>query len=630
MNRNSRVSSRVRMCCPSTSASAISTILWYRSFSMSNSSWMPVPSAVISAWTSLFLSTRSIRAFSTLRILPRIGRIAWVPGSRPCLAEPPAGAAGRFALDDEPLGYRRVGGLAVGQLARHRTGLQQRLAAGQLAGLGGGDPGPGRLGGLRDDRLGLARVTLQPVGEPLVGDLLDEALHVGVAELGLGLPLELGVGQLHRDDRGQALPDVLTGELLVALEQLLVRAVLVHDAGQRRPEALLVGTALVGVDGIGERVHRLAVRLVPLHRDLDGHPVALGTELDHRLVDRALGLVEVPDEVGDAVLVAEGDLLLLVGGTFPLVAQGDGQAAIEEGHLLQAPVDGLEDELDRLEDLRVRPERQAGPGLPGDLALLQLAGLGVAVLLAPDVPILVDLDVDPGGQRVDHGDADPVQAAGDRVRLAVELATGVQHGQRPLDRGPLLHRVDVDRDAAAVVDHPDAAVGEQGDLDRVAVAGERLVDRVVNHLPDQVVQPPLAGRADVHAGALADRFQPFEDGDGRRVVLARLLLRRCHSRSLSRPYLRWPRRRPGGVTRSTGRARACSCPGRAGGAGAPVAVETAGPSGRYLSALLSRRQSYWVLARESVRGTPQIAVAARTGQAETPPTHPVPRTALAP
>src|SRR6478735_3215248 len=90
MNRNNRVSSSVEMCWPSTSASAISTILWYRSLARSNSSWMPVPSAVMIAWTSVFFSTRSMRAFSTLMILPRSGRIAWNIESRPLLAEPPA------------------------------------------------------------------------------------------------------------------------------------------------------------------------------------------------------------------------------------------------------------------------------------------------------------------------------------------------------------------------------------------------------------------------------------------------------------------------------------------------------------------------------------------------------------
>ena len=51
---------------------------------------MPVPSAVISDCTSLFFSTRSMRDFSTLMILPRIGRIAWNRESRQDLADPPA------------------------------------------------------------------------------------------------------------------------------------------------------------------------------------------------------------------------------------------------------------------------------------------------------------------------------------------------------------------------------------------------------------------------------------------------------------------------------------------------------------------------------------------------------------
>ena len=50
----------------------------------------PVPIAWISVPTSLELMIRSKRARSTLRILPRSGRIAWYLLSRPDLAEPPA------------------------------------------------------------------------------------------------------------------------------------------------------------------------------------------------------------------------------------------------------------------------------------------------------------------------------------------------------------------------------------------------------------------------------------------------------------------------------------------------------------------------------------------------------------
>ena len=54
-----------------------------------------------------------------------------------------------------------------------------------------------------------------------------------------------------------------------------------------------------------------------------------------------------------------------------------------------------------------------------------------------------------------------------------------------------------------------------------AVAGQRLVDRVVDDLVDEVVQPADAGRADVHAGPLADRLEALEDGDVLGVVASR-------------------------------------------------------------------------------------------------------------
>ena len=57
---------------------------------MSNSSPMPVPTAVIIAWISLLESTLLMRAFSTLMIFPRSGRIAWKLRSRASTALPPA------------------------------------------------------------------------------------------------------------------------------------------------------------------------------------------------------------------------------------------------------------------------------------------------------------------------------------------------------------------------------------------------------------------------------------------------------------------------------------------------------------------------------------------------------------
>ena len=239
------------------------------------------------AWTSVFCRILSIRAFSTLRILPRIGRIAWIRGSRPPLAEPPAESPSTMKTSHSSglVDWQSL------QLAGQPAAAEQALAvAGLLAGLAGRDPGDRRGLALADDQLALAGVLLEPVAQPGVHHLLHEGPRLGVAQLGLGLALELRLGQLDRDDRGQPLPDVVAGQpVLGLLDHAPVLAPLVGGVGQRGPEALLVGAALVGVDRVGEGVHRLLVGHVPLHRDLDADPGVgpLGLDRDHRVVHRS-------------------------------------------------------------------------------------------------------------------------------------------------------------------------------------------------------------------------------------------------------------------------------------------------------------------------------------------------------
>ncbi len=50
-------------------------------------------------------------------------------------------------------------------------------------------------------------------------------------------------------------------------------------------------------------------------------------------------------------------------------------------------------------------------------------------------------------------------------------------------------------------------------VDAAAEASERLVDRVVDDLPETVHEASGIGRADVHSGALAHRLETLEDGE---------------------------------------------------------------------------------------------------------------------
>lgn len=203
----------------------------------------------------------------------------------------------------------------------------------------------------------------------------------------------------------------------------------------------------------------------------------------------------------------------------PLVGQGDGQSLVQERHLLQATRDRLEVVDGGLEDVRIRPEPDGGTGALGGVTLEELARLGILVFLGPVEAVHVDVRLEAGRQRVHHRDADAVQTTGHRVGIGVELAARVQLGHDHLDgRHPL--RVHRDRNTAAVVHDLDTAIGQQRDVDTRGVTRHRLVDRVVDDLPDQVVQTSLARGADVHTGPFTNRLEALENGDGGSTVFA--------------------------------------------------------------------------------------------------------------
>ena len=130
-------------------------------------------------------------------------------------------------------------------------------------------------------------------------------------------------------------------------------------------------------------------------------------------------------------------------------------------------------------------------------------------------------DVDAGRQRVHHGDAHAVQAAGDRVAAATELAAGMQLGHHGFHAGNAFARHFVDRNASAVIHHAHAAVRQNRHFDVRSVACQRLIDGVVDDLVHQVVQASGAGGADVHARADSHRLKAFQHPQIGRVVVFR-------------------------------------------------------------------------------------------------------------
>nr|P21562.1 RecName: Full=Uncharacterized 80.2 kDa protein in the 5'region of gyrA and gyrB; AltName: Full=ORF 4 [Haloferax lucentense DSM 14919]pir/D39135/ hypothetical protein 4 (gyrB region) - Haloferax sp [Haloferax sp.]AAB09604.1 ORF4 [Haloferax lucentense DSM 14919] len=439
------------------------------------------------------------------------------------------------ALHDEQFGLRGVAALAVRELPRQRGRFERGLAAGELLGLLRGLAGAGGLDGLRDDGRRRVRVLLEERPELLVGDALDDAADLGIPELGLRLALELRVGVLDGDDGGESLANVLAAEVVAVevVQHVVAVRVVVDDAGERRLEPGQMRAALAGVDVVGEGVNRPLELVGRLHGDFDLDALRLVVVVDDVVVERRLGLVEVLDELADAAL--EEERARLVG---PLVGERNLDPGVEERELSQAVFERLEVELGRLEDTVVRPKADGRSGVFAGFEVahaLELLDLRLADLEAvcPHRAVVFDLDFEFARQRVDDGDADAVEAAGDLVGLVVELPAGVEDGHDDLQRGSVVLFVRTYRNPAAVVGDADRAVLVEGDLDGVAVARERLVDGVVDDFVDEVVESARIGGPDVHRRTLSNGFKPFEDLNLSGPVL--VILRHLNRPRIARP-----------------------------------------------------------------------------------------------
>ena len=101
-----------------------------------------------------------------------------------------------------------------------------------------------------------------------------------------------------------------------------------------------------------------------------------------------------------------------------------------------------------------------------------------------------------------------MQAARDLVRAVVELTSRMQHGHDDFGGGNPFLRVNIDRNPTPVVRNRYGLIRVDGDHNLIAMTGKRLVDRVVHHLENHVVEPgSVIGVTDVHSGSFAHRIK---------------------------------------------------------------------------------------------------------------------------
>src|ERR1700682_1689899 len=130
-------------------------------------------------------------------------------------------------------------------------------------------------------------------------------------------------------------------------------------------------------------------------------------------------------------------------------------------------------------------------------------------------------DLQAFGERVDDGKGAPGHPARHFVAAAAELSAGVQLGHHDLEGRLALVFHDVDRNAATVIGDRGGPVRVERYLDPGAEARQRLIDRVVDDLVNEVMEPTVIGGPDVHSGTASDRLQTLQDLDGFGVIGSR-------------------------------------------------------------------------------------------------------------
>ena len=296
--------------------------------------------------------------------------------------------------------------------------------------------------------------------ERVLDRLFDDALRFGGRQPILGLALKFRLAHEHREHHGRAHHHVFGGDAGGALALADALGVILQAAQQRAAHARFMGAAVlrrhgvaiggqkaVGVGGPGHRPFAGAMRAdAPRFagEDIRMHQ-GVGVDRGGEIILQAAGKVKAV--LGRHVLDALEQRRVAAPANFDAAEQ----IGLRARHLEQ-PL-RLEGGLGA-ENLAVRLEADLGAAAVVDLAEVFELALGMTALERHAVELLAarDLDLEPRGQRVHHGHADAVQAAGGLVDLGVEFAAGVQRAHDDFERGFLRKfRMRIDRNAAAVV-----------------------------------------------------------------------------------------------------------------------------------------------------------------------------------
>ena len=251
------------------------------------------------------------------------------------------------------------------------------------------------------------------------------------------------------------------------------------------------------VDVVGVGAHVFGIAVVVLQGNIDVDSVLRPDDRHDFRKQRSFSAVQPGDIFDQPPGVA---VFLVLPRT--LIAELNADSLIEKGQLLQPLLQRVEHEFRIRKDLAIGLERDfRSRRLRGSQPLQAAGHFAAGKLHHPHMLFPANFDFEPFRERVDDRNAHPVQTAGARfvTPLPVEFSPRADFSEHNFDGRTIVHFGHrADGNAAAIVGDGGAAVGVDAHGNQPGESVHGLVDRVIDHFIDQVMQPPQSRVANVH------------------------------------------------------------------------------------------------------------------------------------
>ena len=136
------------------------------------------------------------------------------------------------------------------------------------------------------------------------------------------------------------------------------------------------------------------------------------------------------------------------------------------------------------------------------------------------LPIFMHPDLHLVWESIHYRGTDSVETTWDLVPAlrSSELTTSMEHRHDCLKRRLSRLWMDIDRDTTSIIFDRDRSIGVHIHEDMLRMSCHRLIDRVIDDLPDEMMETLFIGLTDIHSWSFSDGLESFENLDLTGVV----------------------------------------------------------------------------------------------------------------